>query len=551
MAGEAYMQLKQPARAAEYFSRAVATEPKSPGLRAKLGMAHLAAGETERAIKELESAVELTSGPSHADTALVLTLLGAEQYDRALAAALKLQKNPNNPVALNLLGAAYMGKKDEANARKSFESALARQPGYPPAVMNLAQLDLAAKNYESARTRFKSILAKDPKSVSAMVGLSKLESALGNLKGAVSWLEKAHAENPREVEVGVFLANHYLKVGEARKALALASALKTTHPDHLDVLSVLGQAQFDSGATTSALATYKILAAKLPGSPTAHYRLASAEMATENYTAATESLNRALRLKPDYPEAQTALALLEFRAGKHLASIKLAQQLQERHPKLATGYSLEGDNLVAQRKFAAAEKSYEKAFNIAKSGTLAVKWHAASMSAGNSRQADARLHQWLKDNPNDLASQLYLANHYVNSGSNKAAIEVYESVLRKDTKNVPALNNLASLYHREKDPRALRYFEQAYQLMPDNAAIADNLGWLLLEQGKIARGVEVLRRATILAPQNRQIRYHLAVALAKSGDEAQAAEELEKLLAKGDKFAQREEAQALLKQLHR
>ncbi len=553
LAGEAYMQLKQPAKATEYLLRAVAIEPKSPGLRTKLGMAHLAAGETERAIKELESAVELNLGQSqsHAETVLILTLLDAKEYDRALAAALKLQKNTSNPVALNLLGAAYLGKKDDANARKSFESALAREPGYLPAVMNLAQLDLAAKRYESARTRFQSILAKDRKSVPAMVGLSKLENALGNVKGAVSWLEKAYAENPSELEVGIFLANHYLKAGEPKKALALASDLRIKHPDHLDVLNVLGQAQFESGATTSALATYKNLAGKLPDSSTVHYRLASAEMATENYTAATASLNRALRLKPDYLEAQTALALLEFRAGKHLESIKLAQHLQKRHPKLAIGYSLEGDNLVAQRKFAAAEKSYEKAFNIAKSGTLAVKWHAASTAAGNSKQADARLNQWLKDNPNDLGSQLYLATHYVNSGFHKAAIEVYESVLRKDTKNVPALNNLASLYHREKDPRALSYFEQAYQLMPENAAIADNVGWLLLEQGKVARGVEILRKATNLAPQNRQIRYHLAVALAKSGDEAQAAEELEKLLAKGDKFAQREAAQALLKQLQR
>jgi putative PEP-CTERM system TPR-repeat lipoprotein len=549
VAGEAYLQLKQYPKAIEYLSRAVAVEPKSTGLRTRLGMAHLAAGETESAIRELESAADLNLGASHAATALVLTLLDAKQYDRAVAAALKLQKD--DPVTLNLLGAAYMGKKDEANARKSFESALARQPGHAPAVMNLAQLDLAAKNYDSARKRFNSLLAKDRKSIQAMVGLAKLENALGKPREAVAWLEKARAENPRNVEVGILLASHYLQARAPQKALALASELKAMYPDHPDLLVVLGQAQLDSGEKASALATYKTLAGKVPDSPTVHYRVATAEMATEDYAGATESLRRALRLKPDYLEAQSALALMEFRARRHVASIKLAQQLQKSHPKLAVGYSLEGDNLVAQRKYAAAEKSYEKAFNIAKSGTLAVKLHAASIAAGNARQAEPRLQQWLKDNPNDMDSHLYLGTHYINTGAHKAAIQAFESVLQKDAKNVLALNNLASLYHREKDPRALQYFERAHQLMPDNAAIADNVGWLLVEQGKIARGLEVLRKATQLAPQDRQIRYHLAFALAKSGDEARAMEELEKVLGSGDKFPQREEARILLNRLQR
>ena len=529
LAGDAYMQLRQHAKATDYLSRAVSAAPKSPGLRTKLGIAHLGAGETERAIKELESAVELNLGPSYAATVLVLTLLGAEQYDRALAAALKLQASPSNPVALNLLGAAYMGKKDDANARKSFEAALARQPGYTPAAMNLAQLDLAAKKYDSARRRLESVLAKDRKNVQAMVGLSKLENALGNLKGAVSWLEKARAQNPGAIELGVLLADYYLRTKETQKALALASDLKARHPDHPDVLNVLGQAQFESGAKTTSVTTYRTLASKVPDSATAHYRLATAEMATENYKAASDALKRALHLKPDYLDALTALALLEFRGGNHLESIKLAQQLQKLHPKLPVGHALEGDNLVAQRKFSAAEKKYEKAFNIAGSGTLAVKWHAASISAGgDSRLADARLEQWLKANPGDLGSQLYLAGQYVNSGSNRSAIEIYETVLQKDAKNVLALNNLATLYQREKDPRALGYFERAYLLMPENASIADNLGWLLVEQGKIARGVEVLRKATSLAPKNHQIRYHLAVALEKSGDKAAATKEHEK-----------------------
>jgi FimV-like protein len=45
------------------------------------------------------------------------------------------------------------------------------------------------------------------------------------------------------------------------------------------------------------------------------------------------------------------------------------------------------------------------------------------------------------------------------------------------------------------------------------------------------------------------MRFHLAAALAKSGDKAGARKDLEALLAGGKKFPQREAAQALLNRL--
>ena len=56
-------------------------------------------------------------------------------------------------------------------------------------------------------------------------------------------------------------------------------------------------------------------------------------------------------------------------------------------------------------------------------------------------------------------------------------------------------------------------------------------------------------KAAAAAPANREIRYHLAQALAKTGDKAQAINQLERILAATPKFSQEAEAGALLKQL--
>ena len=79
--------------------------------------------------------------------------------------------------------------------------------------------------------------------------------------------------------------------------------------------------------------------------------------------------------------------------------------------------------------------------------------------------------------------------------------------------------------------------------------VLDTLGWILVEQGNTARGLPLLRKATSLAPQAAEFRYHLALGLVKSGDKAEARKELEPLLATGKDFPGIEEARALLRQL--
>ena len=551
LAGEAYMQTRQFAKAAEYLRQAVAIVPADADLHTRLGMTALALGETDRAVAELESAAKLDRGASRADTLLIMAYIAKKDYGKALEASLELQKKePDNPVSYNLLGGAYLGKKDLVNARKNFERALSLQPNYMPAAMTLVHLDLEAKDADSARNRLNGILAKDGNNVEAMISLAGVERATGNSEEYASWLEKARSANEAALEPRVSLARHYLQTKDINRALAPATEAKAIQSDNPGVLRLLGEVQSASNDKAGAVATYSSLVTAIPQSASAHYELAKAYVSNEDYAAAAESLRRALKLKPDYVDAEEGLAVLEYRAARYGESLTLAQQIQRHAPKLPVGYVLEGDCLMAQEKFTLAEKAYEKGYALLKSPALAVKLHAAASQAGKIQEANGRLSQWLREHPEDTVSRLYLADGYVKTRDHQAAIEQYQMVLKKDPTNLLATSNLAAIYWRQKDPRALDYFEQSYKLKPDSATIIDNLGWVLVERGKLERGLELLGRAAAQAPDNPEIRYHFAVALAKSGDKAQARRELERLLdyKKGD-FAYVSEAEALLRQL--
>jgi putative PEP-CTERM system TPR-repeat lipoprotein len=340
-----------------------------------------------------------------------------------------------------------------------------------------------------------------------------------------------------------------LRLGEKQKALTLAQKLQATYPGNPDVLNLLAQAQFSNGDKAGALETYNRLAALKPDSAPAQFQIAAMQMAMQNQPAAASALKKALALQPDYLDAQVALATLESAQGHHDQALAIARQIQKEKAKSPVGYELEGNLLMTQKKPDLAVNAFERAFAIAKTGPLMVKLHASLSLAGKGKAADMRLTQWLKEHPADIPARMYQAGIYLANQQNKAAIDQYQAVLQQNPNHVPALNNLAWLYQQEKDPRALEYAEKANKLAPDNPAILDTLGWMLVEQGNTTRGLPMLQKAASLAPEAAEIRYHFVLGLTKSGDKAKARKELESLLATGKTFPKIEEAKSLLKQL--
>ena len=548
---EAYMFIGEADLATTYLAKAVEQRPDAAGLRVDLAKVLSKKGERVQAIEQLETAIQLDPGAVSADVLLIQNLIREKQFDKALQAVESLEKKqPNNPAAFNLKGAIYLGKNNLANARKSFEQALELEPTSVATAMNLAQLDLREKNPGAARQRFQSILTKDKANVQAMMGLAAIAAATAQESEYVTWLEKAAQAGPSDVRPRVFLAEYYLKKNDLPKALAIAREAENAHPNDTWALDALGTAQLAAGEKRTAVVTYSKLAKLIPKNPIAHYKLAMVQVAAQDLGSARASLNKALALKPDYLEAEILLASLDVGAGHFGEALNIAKQIQKQQAGSASGFVLQGDILMAQKQFVPALRAYEKALAINNSGLIAVKVHQGLSASVNANEANARLDRWLKDQPDNVTARAYLAAAYLRAGSNKQAIEQYQLLLQTDPKNILALNDLAWLYQQENDPRALATAEQAYQLKPDSPHIMDTLGWILAEQGKTADGLGLLQKAAEKAPESTAIRYHWAATLAKSGDRARARAELADLLAKNRNFPQRQEVQALLKQLY-
>jgi Flp pilus assembly protein TadD len=227
----------------------------------------------------------------------------------------------------------------------------------------------------------------------------------------------------------------------------------------------------------------------------------------------------------------------------------IAEHMQRQHPQGAAGYQLQGDILMAKRQPAAALAPFERAYALHATNELAIKIDNALREAGRTAEADSRLGTWLAAHPDDLRVQAYRAQTWIAAGDFKRAASQLEAVARRQPDNAVVLNNLAVSYQALGDARAQATAEAALKLAPKRPDVMDTLGWILVGKGDAARAVTVLRDARALAPKARDIRYHLAAALAASGDKDGARKELDGLLAGDMRFAQAEDARKLMARL--
>jgi putative PEP-CTERM system TPR-repeat lipoprotein len=549
VAGEVALAKKDFAQASDYFEQAAKLSPENAAIRTELGISRLAEGDN-RARADLQSAAQMEGSGNRADIVIIIDQLAHKQFDAALASISALEKKQAaTPLTWNYKGAAYLGKQDRVRARDSFGQALKLEPAFFPAAANLAQLDLQDKQPAAARQRFEGILKADPKQLNAMLALADLALRNKDEKTYVMWLEKAAKIHPEALQPRITLARYLLSKGDKNKALAVAREAVNAQPDNAAALDLLGSTQLALGDTANALNSYQKLVERLPGQAIPLIKLARVQIVTKDLAGARKTLLDALRIQPDQLDAQVMLVGVEIQGSRLDDALKLAKQVQQQKPANPTGYVLESDVALARKNYPAALAALEHAQTLAPSGALLMGQLSVLSAMQRPEEGEKRLGVWLSSHPDDADTRAALAESLLKRKQYAAASEQYLRLNASNPNNLLILNNLAWALLETGDKRAASYAEQALKLAPDNPAVMDTLGWILVQQKQTSRGIQLLQQALTKAPDAAEIQYHLAAAYAQSGDTVRARGELERLLANGLAFPQETEARALLKQL--
>lgn len=531
------------------LENAAETAPADTAVISELAKAYMNTGETARAIEVLESVIEESDQKLQTETLLILAYLRAGENDKAIDLAHKLSNQlPDNPLPHVFTGMALEMKKEFTTARSNYDKALNIQSDNILAILGHARIDMQEGKTESSRKRYQTVLTIQPDNSVALTSLAYILASEGKDEESVKLLEKAREADPAALESRLLLSNFYIHQGDAGKALVYAMEAQKINPENVRVLFVLGKAQLGT-ADPEAEQTFLTLVKRVPESPDAHFYLALAQARSGDVDAIRQSLQRVLELNPDHVEARLALGNLELHDGNTDTAMEIAHQLQQTKPDSVAGYLLEGDVLMARQDTKQALPAYQAALKRTQNGEVVIRINRAQRLLGNKKAGYGALSEWLKKHPEDLQVRFTLALTHMADGENDAAMSQFRKILEKQPDNAAVLNDLAWLTHESGEPGAVEMAERAHRLAPDNPAIQDTYGWLLVQTGSVESGLIALEQAAKKAPDIYDIRYHLAYALAKAGNKTRAKQELDSILESGKPFSERDKAEVLLKEL--
>ncbi len=535
----------------ELFEKAVKAQPDQAATRVQLGATKLASGEQEQGIEELQRALELDPKSVAGGVLLTLTYLRKGEYDKALETARQLQENqPANPVGFTLAGIAYGAKGDEAAAKAAFNKALEIKPGDTNASINLAAYALRDKDWNKARDLYEKVLVHNPGHLKTMLKLVELESRSGHPQQAEAKLEEALNKNPDSLEACVWAGNFYLAFDQPGKVLRLTEPFLQRYPNAPGLLEVVGKAQMRMGQPSNAVTTFQALVKAQPTSANAHFLLAQAYSGVNDGENLHKELDKALELDPNHLLARVAQGQWLMLNNKPKEANKMLEQLKKTYPENPEVIALAGDLAMAQNRPQEAVAAFQEGLKKSPDNrAFTLKLAQAQSLAGDVAGGQATLKDWLEKHPTDMGVQYTLANNYLLQNRLEDAKAAFAKVVMEQPDNAPALNNLAWLLRQEDPAKAQQYAERALKVAPNWPPAMDTLGMLLLDQGQTERPLRLFKEASEKAPDDLDIHYHLALALARGGDKAEAGKILKELLAKQKPFENKQAAESLLNSL--
>jgi putative PEP-CTERM system TPR-repeat lipoprotein len=549
MLGNSYLKLGRYEEGSELLGEAVEIMPNIASLRTQHAFGLLAQGDTSTALGELQSAVNLGQDLIQADVLLVLTHLRNKETDEALEASRALEaRQPDNPLAHNLTGLAHLASGNEAEARAKFNEALALDPKFVTAEINLARIELTHNRLPEAEKLFDSILQKDEKNLTALLGMAGIEERRNNRQEMYQWLEMAREKNPASSKAGVLIAQSYLREGDHLKALRAARESVSVFPKDPAVLRVLASAQVAGGEINSAVQSLQQLVG-IQRSAQNYVLLAAAQRKIEDDSGARASIETALEIDEKSLPAISMLGDIALKQKSYDEAVALAKRAQTHFGNRGVGYELEAVALLQQDKVVESLALFEQAYKIQPSAKLALQLTRLYRAQNQTDRGLAQLVDWLEKSPNDARTRAIHASMLQGLGREAEAISEYERVLATLPDQIVTLNNLAWLYQKQGDRRALEIGERAYKLGARQPEIVDTYGWILVTFGQPEKGLEVLREAMSKMPDNPEVAYHVGFALHKLQRTDEAQRILSRIVRDHADSAAGKQARALLEKL--
>ncbi len=408
-------------------------------------------------------------------------------------------------------------------AARVVNEVLDEHPDFSGALKLRAQLHIHADDPDTALVDLRNAATNTPNDpeIFSIMAMAHQRAGAAELRGDALGMA-ARASNYSVAET-LRYANYLMNQGDTGAAEVAVQTSLARHAGSTELLTFLGRihlARSDWGRAEQ-------VADRLSegGNPTAERSasLLRAEVfqAQGREAERLEVLTR-LVTKTGDPAALPELVKAHVNNGEIATAMRYVDDVLAKQPDDEAARLLKAGILVSDGKPSAAEAEYRALIERHPTQSQAYELlHVLLEEQGKTAEAAIVLDRGIENASDKTGLLISKAGQLELSGDIPGALEIFESLYRRDSSNPWVANNLASLLtFEEQDEGTL---DRAYAIArrfrdTDNPYFQDTYGWILHLRGDPDEALRYLRAASEQLPDNAQISFHLAEARLAAGD---------------------------------
>jgi tetratricopeptide (TPR) repeat protein len=551
------------------LKKALAIDPKFiPAVQA---LAVMYEDEGRRADAEKQLLYATSLDPTRADPRKYLAQLYFSENRKPEAEQVMMQAKKDLGRApgdsYRVLGEYYNNVGDADKALAEFASISKEHPEDVRTKEDYIRLLISHNRQEEAGRLNDEILKKNPRDTGAQIIRGSILNSQAKFNEAARILEDALKDSPESAEAHYQFGLALSDTGNSKRAEQEWFQAAKLAPNMVEVQSALGQMALVKGDTELLRSTADQIIRNRPSDPRGYILRAASESRNNQDAAEEKDLNLAIEAAPESPAGYTAMGNFFQRQGKDDDAQKFYEQalvrdanyiepltgivtilmrekqnakaldrVKAQAAKVPTNdavYALLGGLQVANQDLPSAEESLQKAVKLNPSNTdTIVLLSKVEMARGEGDRALATAYQSIADSPKKVGGYFFAGTLEEMSGRPQKAEEVYRKALQLDPGYAPAANNLAylMLQNGENNDVALSLAQMARQKMPDSTSAADTLAWAYYQKGLYDFAADLLTDVVQKAPDNATYQYHLGMVCQKQNNRAAAKKHLQRAL---------------------
>lgn len=486
------------------LKKAGQVSPNNARIKVNQGALLLSQGDLS-GIKSLEQALSIDPSLHETEFALARQYIQGNEITKAQVIAAKWLSSDQYQVSGNVLSgliASQLEKITEAEAY--FIKALALEDNNISGLYNLASLSAFKQQTKEAISGFKRVIELNPNHHNAIRRYSVLQAREENLEESILFLSALHDNsklNSKTIHKNLVigLAQNLRISRQVSAAIELLETIKGEKNLPARYWYVLADSYTQNRQFKKALTTYEQAIKTQPRS----------YIIRVGYIGALEKLqqvSKALALTKianiDFPHddnLMVMIAYLELANGNVQATKK---QLQVLAAKGISNYQVTATSAqvaMQEKEYFLAIELYRGIYEKTPKSGNAINLTRALQFSNQGSAAELVLEKYLIKESSDNRVRMLLAELYgqnnIDDKKSAQIIDAYQVIISMQPNNLEALNNLAWQQYQSHDlMNAQINIEKALLLAPDNNAILESYGVILVANKEYEQGIEVLSK---------------------------------------------------------